>query len=79
MALNLDLVDQPQARQLEWPEHAQVGWHVRREIEQDWQASHEPQQRQRDELAELRSANALLQQRVAALERAMRARVPTGN
>jgi hypothetical protein len=28
MALDLGLVDQQPARQLEWPEHAQTGWHV---------------------------------------------------
>jgi hypothetical protein len=67
MALHLALAEQPAA--LEWPENCRLSLRERARIEAEHLAVAVPQrQQQRDELAELRSANALLQQRVEALE-----------
>jgi hypothetical protein len=73
----LDLADQQPARRLEWPDGCKTDLKIRREIEAQWAEQQKPAQQRRDELAELRSANAVLQRRVEALERAMRKRVPT--
>ena len=71
MALNLDLADHQPA--LVWPENTQVGLHIRREIE----TAHAAPLRQRaDELAQLSSTVELQAKQIAALEAAMRKRLP---
>jgi hypothetical protein len=81
--INLAAPDQPEpaTSRWQWPEHSPVPPHVRRQIE----AAHfAPQQRQQDDVAELRATieqqaeqNGALARRVAALEAAMRKRAPT--
>ena len=63
--INLSVVEQP-VPTMQWPENCQIGLRIWREIEADHA---QPQRQRADELAQLRSGNALLEQRVASLER----------